>query len=218
MFDECLEPPQAERLGSPAQAVQASVTSAGTPLSTFAILQTTAKILESLNHQLTLGYLLVMLQAGKDPPRADRPGSLAQAVQAPVTSAEFVNHTMTEYYERISIFHQKTVSRTPQQNGVVERRNRTLVEAARTMLIFSKASMFLWTEAVATACYTQNRSLIHTRYHNTPYELVHNRKPDLTFFGVFGALCYPTNNSEDLGKLKPSADTGIFVGYAPSRE
>ncbi|GJV14214.1 retrovirus-related pol polyprotein from transposon TNT 1-94 [Tanacetum coccineum] len=64
----------------------------------------------------------------------------------------------------------------------VERRNQTLVEAARTMLIFSKAPMFLWAEAVATACYTQNRSLIHTRHDKTPYELVHNKKPDLTFF------------------------------------
>nr|GEU55262.1 retrotransposon-related protein [Tanacetum cinerariifolium] len=131
---------------------------------------------------------------------------------------EFVNHTLTEYYERIGIFHQKTVPRTPQQNSVVERQNRTLVEAARTMLIFSKASMFLWAEAVATACYTQNRSLIHTGHHKTPYELVHNKKHDLTFFRVFGALCYPTNNSEYLGKLQPTADTGIFVGYAPSRK
>nr|GEW43182.1 integrase, catalytic region, zinc finger, CCHC-type, peptidase aspartic, catalytic [Tanacetum cinerariifolium] len=131
---------------------------------------------------------------------------------------EFVNHTLTEYYDRISIFHQKTVPRTPQQNGVVERRNLTLVEAARTMLMFSKAPMFLWAEAVATACYTQNRSLIHTRHHKTPYELVHNKKPDLTFFRVFGALCYSTNDSEDLGKLQPTADIGIFVGYAPSRK
>nr|GFB07340.1 hypothetical protein [Tanacetum cinerariifolium] len=131
---------------------------------------------------------------------------------------EFVNHTMIEYYERIGIFHQKTVPRTPQQNGVVERQNRTLVEAAQTMLIFSKASMFLWAEAVATACYTQNCSLIHTRHHKTPYELVHNKKPDLIFFRVFGSLCYTTNDSEDLGKLQPTADTGIFVGYAPSRK
>ncbi|GJX80265.1 retrovirus-related pol polyprotein from transposon TNT 1-94, partial [Tanacetum coccineum] len=108
--------------------------------------------------------------------------------------------------------------RTPQQNGVVERRNRTLVEAARTMLIFSKAPMFLWAEVVATACYTQNRSLIHTRHDKTPYELVHNKKPDLIFFRVFGALCYPTNDSENLGKLQPRADIGIFIGYAPSRK
>nr|GEY05975.1 hypothetical protein [Tanacetum cinerariifolium] len=111
-----------------------------------------------------------------------------------------------------------TVPRTPQQNGVVERQNRTLVEAARTMLIFSKAPMFLWAEAVATACYTKNRSLIHTRHNKTSYELVHNKKPNLTFFRVFGALCYPTNDSEDLGKLQPTADIGIFVGYAPSRK
>ncbi|GJZ23799.1 putative ribonuclease H-like domain-containing protein [Tanacetum coccineum] len=118
----------------------------------------------------------------------------------------------------VGITHQKSVPRTPQQNGVVERRNRTLVEAARTMLIFSKAPMFLWAEAVATACYTQNRSLIHTRHNKTPYELVHGKKPDLTFLCVFGALCYPTNDSEDLGKLKAKADIGIFVGYAPNRK
>nr|GEU69026.1 retrotransposon protein, putative, Ty1-copia subclass [Tanacetum cinerariifolium] len=104
---------------------------------------------------------------------------------------------------------------TPQQNDVVERRNRTLVTAARTMLIFSKASMFLWAEALATTCYTQNRSLIHTRHNKTPYELLHNKKPNLTFFRVFGALCYPINDSEDLGKLQPTADIIIFVGYAP---
>nr|GEX25882.1 hypothetical protein [Tanacetum cinerariifolium] len=108
--------------------------------------------------------------------------------------------------------------KTPQQNGVVERRNHPLVEAARTMLILSKALMFLWVEVVATACYTQNRSLIHTRHHKTPYELVYNKKPDLIFFKVFGALCYPINDSEYLGKLQPTADTGIFVGYAPSRK
>ncbi|GJW94801.1 retrovirus-related pol polyprotein from transposon TNT 1-94 [Tanacetum coccineum] len=118
---------------------------------------------------------------------------------------------MTEFYERVGIFHQKSVPRTPQQNNIVERRNHTLVEAARTMLIFSKAPMFLWAEAVATACYTQNISLIHTRHNKTPYELVHDKKPDLSFLRVFGALCYPTNDSEDLVKLQPNADIGIFV-------
>ncbi|GJU13451.1 retrovirus-related pol polyprotein from transposon TNT 1-94 [Tanacetum coccineum] len=73
-------------------------------------------------------------------------------------------------------------------------------------------------KAVATACYTQNRSRIHTLHNKTPYELVHDKKPDLTFFCVFSALCYPTNNCEDLGKLQPITDIRIFVGYAPSRK
>nr|GEV89781.1 integrase, catalytic region, zinc finger, CCHC-type, peptidase aspartic, catalytic [Tanacetum cinerariifolium] len=64
-------------------------------------------------------------------------------------------------------------------------------------------------EVVATACYTQNQSLIHTRHNKTPYELVHDKMPDLTFFQVFGALYYPTNDSEDLEKLQPTADIGI---------
>nr|GEZ30763.1 retrovirus-related Pol polyprotein from transposon TNT 1-94 [Tanacetum cinerariifolium] len=78
--------------------------------------------------------------------------------------------------------------------------------------------MFLWAEAVATACYTQNRSLIRTRHNKTPYELVYKKKPYLTFLRVFGALCYPTNDSEDLGKLQPTVETRIFIGYAPSRK
>ncbi|GJU49292.1 retrovirus-related pol polyprotein from transposon TNT 1-94 [Tanacetum coccineum] len=131
---------------------------------------------------------------------------------------ELVNQVPTEYYESVSIFHQKSVLRTLQQNDFVERRNCTLVEAARTILISSKAPMFLWAEVVATACYTQNRSLTHTRHNKTPYELVYDKKHDLTFLRVFGALCYPTNDSKDLGKLQPTADIGIFVGYAPSRK
>nr|GEU59016.1 retrotransposon protein, putative, unclassified [Tanacetum cinerariifolium] len=69
---------------------------------------------------------------------------------------------------------------------------------------------------VSPACYTENQSLIYTHHNKTPYELMHNKKPDLTFLRVFGALCYPTNDREDLGKLQPTADIGIFVGYAPS--
>ncbi|GKB02923.1 retrovirus-related pol polyprotein from transposon TNT 1-94 [Tanacetum coccineum] len=125
---------------------------------------------------------------------------------------------MSEYYEGVGIFHQKSVSRTPQQNGVVERHNRTLVEAARTMMIFSKAPMFLWAEAVASFLVNPEPLHIHTRHNKTPYELVHDKKPDLTFLRVFGALCYPTNDSEDLGKFQAKADFGIFVGYAPSRK
>nr|GEU95700.1 hypothetical protein [Tanacetum cinerariifolium] len=122
---------------------------------------------------------------------------------------EFVNHTMTEYYERIGIFHQKTVPITLQQNGVFERWNRTLVEAAQTMLIFSKALMFLWAEVVATACYTQNRSLIHTRHHKTPYELVHNKKPDLTFFRVLVLFVIPQTTA----KISESFNQQLILEY-----
>nr|GFA54026.1 hypothetical protein [Tanacetum cinerariifolium] len=61
------------------------------------------------------------------------------------------------------------------------------------MLIFSEAPLFLWAEAINTACYTQNRSLIRLRYNKTPYELMQNKKPDLSFLHIFGSLCYPTN-------------------------
>nr|GEU86770.1 retrovirus-related Pol polyprotein from transposon TNT 1-94 [Tanacetum cinerariifolium] len=111
---------------------------------------------------------------------------------------EFVNQTLRAYYEEVKISHQTSVARTPQQNGVVKRRNCTLLEVARTMLIFSKAPLFPWAEAVATACYTQNRLLIRKRHNKTPYELLHDRKPYLSYLYVLGALCYPTNDGEDL--------------------
>ncbi|GKE96201.1 retrovirus-related pol polyprotein from transposon TNT 1-94, partial [Tanacetum coccineum] len=107
---------------------------------------------------------------------------------------------------KVTVRRIRTDNGTEFQNGVVERRNRTLIEAARTMLIYVKASLFLWAEAVATACYAQNRSIIHLRHGKTPYKLLHDKLPDLSFFHVFGALCYPTNDSENLGKLQPKAD------------
>ncbi|GKB00197.1 retrovirus-related pol polyprotein from transposon TNT 1-94 [Tanacetum coccineum] len=131
---------------------------------------------------------------------------------------EFVNQTLREYYEKVGISHETSVARSPQQNGVVERQNRTLIEAARTMLIYAKAHLFLWAEVVASACYTQNRYMIRLRHGKTPYELLHNKPPDLSYLYVFGALCYLTNDSENLGKLQPKADIGIFIGYAPTKK
>ncbi|GKC56421.1 retrovirus-related pol polyprotein from transposon TNT 1-94 [Tanacetum coccineum] len=94
---------------------------------------------------------------------------------------EFVNQTLREYYEKIGISHETSVARSPQQNGVVERRNRTLIKVARTMLIYAKAPLFLWAEAVATACYTQNCSIVRLRHGKTPYEILHDKPPDLSF-------------------------------------
>ncbi|GJY05690.1 retrovirus-related pol polyprotein from transposon TNT 1-94, partial [Tanacetum coccineum] len=124
---------------------------------------------------------------------------------------EFVNQTLREYYEKVGISHETSLAHTPQQNGVVERRNRTLIEAAHTMLIYAKAPLFLWAEEVATTCYTQNRSLLRLRHGKTPYELLHDKLPALSFLHVFGALCYPTNDNENLGKLQAKADIGIFI-------
>ncbi|GJY25570.1 integrase, catalytic region, zinc finger, CCHC-type containing protein [Tanacetum coccineum] len=119
---------------------------------------------------------------------------------------EFVNQTLREYYEKVGISHETFVARSPQQNGVVERRNRMLIEDTRTRLIYAKAPLFLWAEVVATACYTQNRSIICLHHGKTPYELLHDKLPDLSFFHVFGVLCYPMNDTENVGKLQPKVD------------
>ncbi|GJS61584.1 gag-pol polyprotein [Tanacetum coccineum] len=129
---------------------------------------------------------------------------------------ELKNEKLLSFYAKLGIVHHTSIARTPQQNGVVERRNRTLVKAARAMLIFSKTPEFLWAEAIATTCFTQNRSLVHTRYNKTPYELIRGRKPNFQYFYVFGSLCYPINDCNDLGKMKPKADIVIFFGYFES--
>nr|GFD01580.1 retrovirus-related Pol polyprotein from transposon TNT 1-94 [Tanacetum cinerariifolium] len=117
------------------------------------------------------------------------------------------------YFDSVGVSHQMPSVRTPQQNDVVERRNRTFVEAARTMLIFSRAPLFLWAEAIATACFTQNRSIIHRRFNKTPYELINDRKPNISYLHVFGALCYPKIDREDIRKLGAKGDIGFFISY-----
>ncbi|GJS50525.1 retrovirus-related pol polyprotein from transposon TNT 1-94 [Tanacetum coccineum] len=84
------------------------------------------------------------------------------------------------------------------------------------MLIFAQASLFLWAEVIATVCYTQNRSIIRQRHGKSPYELLHERKPDLSYLYVFGALCYPNNNSKNLDKLQAKVDIGLIPNPPPS--
>ncbi|GJW64052.1 retrovirus-related pol polyprotein from transposon TNT 1-94 [Tanacetum coccineum] len=157
--------------------------------------------LQSNGFQILLLFLAVLLQAPVIVIRTDN-------------DTEFKNQILKEYFDSVGISHQASSVRTPQQNGVVERRNWTLVEAARTMLIFSHAPLFLWAKAIATACYTQNRSIIHRRFDKTPYEHINGRKPNILFLYVFGALCYPKNDSEDIGKLVAKGDIGFFIGYS----
>nr|GFB83479.1 retrovirus-related Pol polyprotein from transposon TNT 1-94 [Tanacetum cinerariifolium] len=98
---------------------------------------------------------------------------------------EFKKQVLKVYFDSVGISHQMSSVRTPQQNG-----------------------------AIATACFTQNHSIIHRRFNKTPYELINGRKPDISFLYVFGALCYPKNDREDIGKLGAKGDIGFFIGYS----
>nr|GEX05054.1 retrovirus-related Pol polyprotein from transposon TNT 1-94 [Tanacetum cinerariifolium] len=127
---------------------------------------------------------------------------------------KFKNKTLVKFFDDVGNTQQFLAARTPQQNGVVERRNQTLVEVARTMLTFANLQLFLWAETIATACFTQNRSIIHKHFDKTPYELMNKRKPNIKFFRVFGCRCYLLNDYEDVGKLKAKGDIGVFIGYS----
>ncbi|GKD89831.1 putative ribonuclease H-like domain-containing protein [Tanacetum coccineum] len=109
-----------------------------------------------------------------------------------------------------------SVARTPQQNGVAERRNRTLIEAARTMLADSKLPTTFWAEAVSTACYVQNRVLVVKPHNKTPYELFRGFKPALSFMRPFGCHVTILNTLDNLGKFDGKSDEGFFVGYSLS--
>nr|GEW32269.1 retrovirus-related Pol polyprotein from transposon TNT 1-94 [Tanacetum cinerariifolium] len=145
---------------------------------------------------------------------------ISVCLQAPViivrtdNRTEFKNQVLKEYFDSVGITHETSATKTPQQNGVVERINRTLVEDARTILIFSHGPLFLYAEAIATVCYTKNRSIIHRCFNKTPYELIQGRKPDISYLYVFGALCYPKNDREDIGKLGAKGDIGFFIEYS----
>ncbi|KAJ9539027.1 hypothetical protein OSB04_031760 [Centaurea solstitialis] len=127
---------------------------------------------------------------------------------------ELKNSSIEEYLASVGITHNFSAPKTPQQNGVVQRKNRTLVEAARTMLNASGLPLTFWAEAVSTACYTQNRSLVVKRFEKTPYQLLYNKRPNIKFFHVFGCKCYVLNDREPIGKFDPKGDSAIFIGYA----
>ncbi|GKB30597.1 ribonuclease H-like domain-containing protein, partial [Tanacetum coccineum] len=106
-----------------------------------------------------------------------------------------------------------SVARTPQQNSVAERKNRTLIEATRTMLVNSKFPTTFWAEAVNTACYVLKRVLIIKPHNKTPYELIHRRPPLIDFMKPFGCLVTILNTKDHLGKFDEKSDEGYFVGY-----
>nr|GFB47023.1 ribonuclease H-like domain-containing protein [Tanacetum cinerariifolium] len=238
MFDEYLEPPRVKRPGSPAQAVQALVISAGTPSSTTIdqdapsprkskkhthkpkTKNTNLEVLNTLHMDLcgsmrvqTINgkkYILVIvddysrftwvifLRSKYETPEVVI--KFIQQIQVGLNKTvryirtdndtEFVNQTLTEYYERIGIFHQKTVPRTPQQNDVVERRNRTLVKAARTMLIFSKAPITGPTPNILTPGHI-SLGLVPNPVPATPYVPPTNKDLDILFQPMFDEYLEP---------------------------
>ncbi|KAJ0886399.1 putative RNA-directed DNA polymerase [Helianthus annuus] len=124
---------------------------------------------------------------------------------------EFKNHKMEEFCEERGILHEFSAPYTPQQNGVAERKNQTLIETARTMLTDSKLPINFWAEAVSAACYTLNRVLTVKKFKKTCFELINNRKPNLKYLEPFGSPCTVI---EPFGKFGPKCIEGIFVGYA----
>ncbi|GJX36822.1 retrovirus-related pol polyprotein from transposon TNT 1-94, partial [Tanacetum coccineum] len=129
---------------------------------------------------------------------------------------EFKNKVMDDFCREKGIRREYSIARTPQQNGVAERRNRTLIEAARTMLADSKLPTTFWAEAVSTACYVQNRVLVVKPHNKTPYELFRGYKPALSFIRPFGCHVTILYTLDNLGKFDGKSDECFFVRYSLS--
>nr|GEU89681.1 putative ribonuclease H-like domain-containing protein [Tanacetum cinerariifolium] len=124
---------------------------------------------------------------------------------------------VTDDYSRMKgIKREFSVPRTPQQNGIAERKNRTLNEAARTMLADSLLPIPFWVEAANTACYVQNRVLVTKPQNKTLYELLHGRTPSIGFMRTFGCLVTILNTLDSLGKFDGKVDEGFFIRYSVS--
>ncbi|GKD37074.1 putative ribonuclease H-like domain-containing protein, partial [Tanacetum coccineum] len=138
-------------------------------------------------------------------------GNLVRGLQALTT-----NITALKPIEQKGIKRDYSNARTPQQNGVAERKNRTIIEAARTMLADSKLPTMFWTEAVRTACYVLNRVLVTSPHNKTPYALLTRNIPSVSHFKPFGCHVTILNTSDHLGKFDGKADEGYIVGYSAS--
>ncbi|GJX33399.1 retrovirus-related pol polyprotein from transposon TNT 1-94 [Tanacetum coccineum] len=140
-------------------------------------------------------------------------------LQAPVISIrtdrgiEFLNKILNAFFKEEGVEHQTSTPRTPEQNDVVERRNHTLIEVARTMFLAFKLPLFFWAEAISTACYTQNRSIIILTHEKMAYHIINDRKPSIKHLHIFCCTCYLTIDGENLDKMKEKGDLCILVGY-----
>nr|GEU70648.1 retrovirus-related Pol polyprotein from transposon TNT 1-94 [Tanacetum cinerariifolium] len=129
---------------------------------------------------------------------------------------EFRNMEMNDFCSRKGIKREFSNARTPQQNRVAERRNRTLIELARTMLADAKLPVTFWAKAVNTACYVQNMVLVNKSQNKTPYELFNGRTPAIGFLKPFGCHVIILNTLDNLGKFEAKGDEGYFIGCSMS--
>nr|GEW69086.1 hypothetical protein [Tanacetum cinerariifolium] len=134
--------------------------------------------------------------------------------ETPEVGTKFLKKTLNAFFKEEEIEHQNFTARTPEQNCVVERWNRTLVEAARTMLSALQLPLFFWAEAIATACYTQNRTIIIPTHDKTPYHIIDDRKPSIKHLYSFCCIFYITRDGKILDKMKEKGDQCILVGYS----
>nr|GEZ06433.1 ribonuclease H-like domain-containing protein [Tanacetum cinerariifolium] len=127
---------------------------------------------------------------------------------------EFKNYEMNQFYGIKGIKREFSNARTPQQNRVAKRKNRTLIEAARTILADSLLPILFWAKEVNTACYVQNRVIVTKPHNKIPYELLIGREPIISFMRPFGCPVTILNTLDHLGKFDGKADKGFLVGYS----
>jgi hypothetical protein len=127
--------------------------------------------------------------------------------------SEFKNYTLNEFLSDEGIHHQYSAAYTPQQNGVAERKNRTLMDIARSMLAEFNSPYNFWAEAISTACHSSNWLFLRKGLNKTPYEILTGSKPNISYYRVFGCKCFFQRKGVCLGKFDQKAIEGIFVGY-----
>ncbi|GJY75898.1 putative ribonuclease H-like domain-containing protein [Tanacetum coccineum] len=127
---------------------------------------------------------------------------------------EFKNQLMNEFCAKKGIKREYSIARTPQQNGVAERKNRTLIEATRTMLADSLLPIQFWVKQFNTACYVLNRVLVTKPQMKTPYEILMGRSPNISFMRPFGCPLTILNTLDHLGKFDGKSEEGYLLGYS----
>ena len=119
------------------------------------------------------------------------------------------------FVKKNGIENQFSTHKTPQQNGVTERKNRTLIEMAKTILCDNNLPKYFWAETVNIACYISNRVFIRPIFKKAPYELWKDKRPNISYFHPFGTKSYILNNEKDhLAKFDAKSDEGVFLGYS----